>query len=166
MNLYSQQRPDDQRTVNIYVKYGNIRAKGNTLHINLQKQLQAMGRTYKPFGTHLTIAKWKQGIKERDSVLFAKRVAESLGNRAFIMVFEAWGPHSVRVKGPIYECIHRAIAIGKPPADAWVPDPLHVELRPRLPPYCQYLEVDQWEVEHYKPRQEAAKKGKHQAHPN
>ena len=146
MGIYDRQKPEDQRTVEAYVKYGNVQVTSNTLYINLQKQLQTAGCTYKPFGTHMTLARWGRSTNQQDITSFARRIASRLGNRKFALTLEAWGPHSVRVMGPMYQSIYEAFAHENPPAGVGLASPLHVELRPRLPAEHHYIEVNHWEV--------------------
>ena len=85
-------------------------------------------------------------------VAFARRVADHLGNRYHSVTLESWGAHSVLVTGPLCASIDAALLSGEAPWPITIPNPLHIELRPRLPEGRQYLEIDYWEVDEFHPR--------------
>ena len=150
-SIYNAGVPKQHRTFSVFVKCGNVRFDTGILYINLQKQLQDLGCSYKPFGTHLTIAKLPSKANE-EGVAFARRVAHHLGNRYHSVTMESWGAHSVLVKGPLCASIGAALLSGEAPWPITIPNPLHIELRPRLPEGRQYLEIDYWEVDEFHPR--------------
>ena len=55
------------------------------------------------------------------------------------------------VKGPLCASIGAALLSGEAPWPITIPNPLHIELRPRLPEGRQYLEIDYWEVDEFHP---------------
>ena len=151
-SIYNAGVPKQHRTFSVFVKCGNVRFDTGILYINLQKQLQDLGCSYKPFGTHLTIAKLPSKGNKLEGVAFARRVADHLGNRYHSVTMESWGAHSVLVKGPLCASIGAALLSGEAPWPITILSPLRIELRPRLPEGRQYLEIDYWKVDEFHPR--------------
>ena len=130
--LYDPNSEVERRTVVVYVKYGNIRCdNGMTISINLQKQLQWLGITFKPVGTHMRIARFSAELTDVERNSIVADIATELGNMEHTLILEAWGRHSVFVKGPFLEAIQNALVTH---GGGQVRELLgiHIELIPRL----------------------------------
>ena len=121
----------NDREVCIYVKWGNIRHKNGWISINVQKQLEELRLTYKPWGTHITIAKFISIANAREADEIVATIADQIGNKAHRLTLRYWGRHSVLLCGPFLQSITLAITN----VIDWrveLVNPIHIELIPKL----------------------------------
>ena len=98
---------------------------------NVQKQLQGLGITFKPCGARKRISHQTPDLDEMELRRATASIATEIGNMEHTFILEAWGSHSVFVRGPFLASIHNAIEMhggGR----IRVLDDIHVELIPRL----------------------------------
>ena len=140
-SLYDTGTDSGGRELSVYVKKGNVRRESGHIMINLQKQLQELGITFKPMATHMTIGTFHPGVEEYEADALTKAVADEIGDKIQILVLrKCWGPHSVLVSGPFVEHIQRAIKnAGEERLDSTLTP--HVELIPRLRDGEVYVEA-------------------------
>ena len=89
-----------RRTFTIFVKWGNIRCVEGVIMINVQKQLQGLGITFKPCSTRMRISHQARDLDEMELRRATASIATEIGNMEHTLILEAWGSHSVFVRGP------------------------------------------------------------------
>ena len=132
ISMYDPNSEVEMRTVVVYVKWGNIWCdNGMVISINLQKQLEWLGITFKPVGTRMRIATFSAELTDVARNRIVADIATELGNMEHTLILEAWGRHSVFVKGPFLEAIQNALVTH---GGGQVRELLgiHIELIPRL----------------------------------
>ena len=142
-------------TFNIFLKKGNFRfvayeprssaASGvlGSITINVQKQLERLGVTYKPCNTHITAARICDDTGKETAQRWCNLLAAHLGNRDWSITLSAYGSHSVRITGELEQAIRTELSsITGNPWSGCIPNPIHVELRPQLKENEKYVEID------------------------
>ncbi len=69
--------------------------------ISFQRRLEELRWTFKPANTHVTVAH----STSQDGPLIAIMLADAIANKTYDITFEAWGPHSVALEGPLKDCL-------------------------------------------------------------
>ena len=142
MRLYDPRIQVDKRAFTIHVNRGNIRysERHGIFSINVQQQLQSLEITYKPWGTHITIDWPRKTLNEIEGTAIAKKLADKFGNMEHTLILEAWGQHSVFIKGLFPATLKHVIET--PGNDISMTYCLHVELRSRRKVGEQCVEVE------------------------
>ena len=126
----------------IHVRWGNFTLGDNRLMLNLQRQLEMKGLTYKPWGTHLTVVYFPHTCGASHRRLLKRHIADILGDREYGCNFVAWGDHSVHVVGELYSAIRCAVGSVPSYIEIIPCEELHVELIPRCGPYQRHMPLD------------------------
>ena len=132
-------------TINIDIKWGNVRHMGNYIAINVQRQLEEKSITYKPTGTHISILRVLPGVSGDSVQSEVTKIADEIGGKTYELTLTSWGRHSVHLSGELVQEVRRA-AEGMDTEKVCLLETMHVELLPRLQEQQVHVEANEEEL--------------------